>query len=91
MRDWVHGVGHSPVCQILLQIVSRALIMASPPACTSSAGTLSAPAEFPFSFYIMFSVRVLGLWLGLWLWLWLGLWLGLGLRLRSYCRPSPIG
>ena len=24
MRDWVHGVGHSPVCQILLQIVSRA-------------------------------------------------------------------
>ena len=30
MRDWVHGVGHSPVCQILLQIVSRPLIMASP-------------------------------------------------------------
>ena len=48
MRDWVHGVGHSPVCQILLQIVSRALTMASPPACTSSAGTLSAPADFPF-------------------------------------------
>ena len=50
MRDWVHGVGpavgHTPVCQILLQIVSRALIMASPPACTSSAGTLSAPADF---------------------------------------------
>ena len=43
MRDWVHGVGHSPVCQILLQIVSGALIMASPPACT-----LSAPADFPF-------------------------------------------
>ena len=30
-RDWVHGVGHSPVRQILLQILSRALTMASPP------------------------------------------------------------
>ena len=48
MRDWVHGVGHSTVCQILLQIVSSALVMAFPPACTSSAGTLSAPANFPF-------------------------------------------
>ena len=47
MRDWVHGVGHSPVCQILLQIVSMALIMAFSPACTSSAGTLSAPGDFP--------------------------------------------
>ena len=25
-KDWVHGVGHSPVCQILLQIVMRAVI-----------------------------------------------------------------
>ena len=25
-KDWVHGVGHSPVCQILLQIVVRAVI-----------------------------------------------------------------
>ena len=32
-RDWVHGVGHSPVCQILLQIVTR---------------TLLTPADFPF-------------------------------------------
>ena len=48
MRDWVHRVGHSPVCQILLQIVSRVLIMDFPSACTSSAGTLSAPADFPF-------------------------------------------
>ena len=48
MRDWVHGLGHSRVCQILLQIVSRALIMASTPACTSSDGALSAPADFPF-------------------------------------------
>ena len=48
MRDWVHGVGHSTVCQILLHIVSRALVMASPPVCISSAGTLSAPADFPF-------------------------------------------
>ena len=23
-KDWVQGVGHSPVCQILLQIVVRA-------------------------------------------------------------------
>ena len=34
----VHGVGHSPVCQILLQIVMRAVITSSPPAWTSSAG-----------------------------------------------------
>ena len=25
-KDWFHGVGHSPVCQILLQIVMRAVI-----------------------------------------------------------------
>ena len=31
-KDWVHGVGHSPVCQILLQIVVRAVITSSPPA-----------------------------------------------------------
>ena len=30
--DWVHGVGHSPVCQILLQIVVIAMITSSPPA-----------------------------------------------------------
>ena len=46
-KDWVHGVGHSPVCQILLQIV-RAVITSSLPAWTSSAGMLSAPADFPF-------------------------------------------
>ena len=34
-----------PVCQILLQIVSRALIMACPHACSSSAGVLSAPVQ----------------------------------------------
>ena len=48
IKDWVHGVGHSPVCQILLQIVMRAVITASPfitsSAWTSSAGMLSAPA-----------------------------------------------
>ena len=38
-KDWDHGVGHSPVCQILLQIVERAMITASP-AWTSSAGML---------------------------------------------------
>ena len=47
-KDWVHGVGHSPVCQILLQIVVRAVITSSPPAWTSSAGILSTPAHFPF-------------------------------------------
>ena len=41
-KDWVHGDGHSPVCQILLQIV-RAMIASSPPAWTSSAGMLSTP------------------------------------------------
>ena len=25
-KDWVHGVGHSPVCQILSQIVVRAML-----------------------------------------------------------------
>ena len=29
--DLVHGVGHSPVSQILLQMIVRAEIMASPP------------------------------------------------------------
>ena len=39
-------VGHSPVFQILLQIVVRMSIMASPPAWTNSAGMLSTPADF---------------------------------------------
>ena len=47
-KDWVHRVGHSPLCQILLQIVVRAVITSSPPAWTSSAGMLSTPADFPF-------------------------------------------
>ena len=46
-RDWVHGMGHSPVCQILLQILCKALITESPPACTSSPGKLSIPGDFP--------------------------------------------
>ena len=46
-KDWVHGVGHSPVCQILLQTVVRAVITSSPPAWTSSAVMLSTPADFP--------------------------------------------
>ena len=45
IKDWV---GHSPVCQILLQIVVRAVITSSPPAWTSSSGMLSTPADFPF-------------------------------------------
>ena len=41
-------MSHFPVCQILLQIVVRAVITSSPPAWTSSAGMLSTPADFPF-------------------------------------------
>ena len=40
-------VGHSPVFQILLQIVVRMSIMASPPAWTNFAGMLSTPVDFP--------------------------------------------
>ena len=47
-KDWVHGVGYSPVCQILLQIAMRAVITSSLSAWTSSAGMLSTPADFPF-------------------------------------------
>ena len=47
-KDWVHGVGHSPVCQMLLQIFVRAVITSSPTAWTSSAGMLWTPADFPF-------------------------------------------
>ena len=47
-KDWVQGVSHSPVYQILLQIVVRAVITSSPPAWTSSARMLSTPADFPF-------------------------------------------
>ena len=47
-KDWVHGASHSPVCQIFLQIVVRAVITSSPLAWASSAGMLSAPAGFPF-------------------------------------------
>ena len=46
-RDWVHVVGHSPVFQILLQIVVRMSVMASAPAWINSAGMLSTPADFP--------------------------------------------
>ena len=47
-KDWVQGVCHSPVWQILLQNVVRAVITSSPPAWTSSAGMLSTPDDFPF-------------------------------------------
>ena len=45
-NDWVHGFGHSPVCQILLLIVVRAVITSSSPAWTSSAGMLSLQPTF---------------------------------------------
>ena len=41
--DWVQGAGRSHVCQILLQIAMRAVIIASLPAWTSSVGMLSIP------------------------------------------------
>ena len=47
-KAWVHGVCHSPVSQILLQIAVRAVITPSPPAWTSSGRMLSTPADFPF-------------------------------------------
>ena len=47
-EDWIHGAGHSPVCQILLQIVVRVVITSSPPAWTRSARMLSTPADFYF-------------------------------------------
>ena len=47
-KDWVRGVGHSPVSQILFQIVVRAAFASSPPNWTSSAEMLSTPADFPF-------------------------------------------
>ena len=46
--NWVDSVGHSQVCQTLLQIVVKTVITSSPPAWTSSAGMLSIPADFPF-------------------------------------------
>ena len=47
-KDWVYGVCHSPVCQILSHIVVRAVITSFPPAWTSSDGMLSIPADLPF-------------------------------------------
>ena len=56
--DWFHGVGQSPVCQILLQIAGRMLVTASPPACINSAGMLSIPADF-ININVLISVLVL--------------------------------
>ena len=47
-KDWVHRVGHSSVCQILSQIVVRAVITSSPHAWTSTSGMLSTSADFSF-------------------------------------------
>ena len=44
-KDWVHSVGHFPVCKMLMQIVVRVVITSSPPASTSSAGMLSTAAD----------------------------------------------
>ena len=45
-KDWVNGTVHSLVCQILSQIVVRAVITSSPSPWTSSAGMLFTPADF---------------------------------------------
>ena len=45
----VHGVGHSPVSQILLQMLVKVESMASPPFFINSAGMLSSPGDFPLS------------------------------------------
>ena len=48
ISDWVHGVGHSPVLQILLQIPVKHLLWSPRHAAwTSSADILSTPADFP--------------------------------------------
>ena len=46
--DFSQQVGHSPICQISLQMFVRASIIDPPPAWISSVGMLSAPADFPF-------------------------------------------
>ena len=53
-RDWVHGVGHSPVCQILLQIVVRTVITSSSSTLIGSAEMLSTPADFQQHLYHVF-------------------------------------
>ena len=50
---WVQGFGHSPVCQILLQIVTRAVITSSPPAWTSFARKLSNPSDLLSSMIVL--------------------------------------
>ena len=47
-KHWVHRAGYSPVHQILLQIVMKAVITTSQPAWTTSAGVLSTQADFSF-------------------------------------------
>ena len=47
--DLVHLVGNYPVSQILLQMIVRVEIMASPPFFINSAGILSSPGDFPLS------------------------------------------
>ena len=58
-EDWVHGVGHSPVCQNLMQIVVRAVITSSPPAQTSFAGMLSTQPT-SLSSMIVLQPKILG-------------------------------
>ena len=47
-KDLVQGMGHSPVCQILLQIIVRAVIRVSQPARISPAGIIVDPRWFSF-------------------------------------------
>ena len=69
--DWVHRLGHSPVCQILLKTVMRAAITSSPLAWTSSFGMLSTAADLPFfndCTAASISLRTMGLLLSVSVW-----------------------
>ena len=46
-KDWFHGVGHSPVCQILSQIVVIVVITSSPPIWTKRSYIVVAFPFFP--------------------------------------------
>ena len=55
--DWVHAMGHSPICQTLWHILCGAAIMASPVAWICSTGMLSIPADlFIFKYFTAVSI-----------------------------------
>ena len=68
-KDWVHGVGHFHIYQILLQIVMRTAIKSSPPAWTKFCRNVVDSSWLPFlqwlygSLHVFAKDRVLALWL----------------------------